>query len=526
MNHARRVTIALLAATLAVSACGTRPTDRTTATTPATAPATAPAGQPTNDTEPSTGRAPTTDAVGDGSDTAKDGTGDTAPGGAADLPEPPPPYVPPVLDAVALADVPAAPAPPAPVAEPVPVQFDHSPTTVLTSNAPGCASNCISAASLVVDPNGTTATLHVTTNVNTRMALWLSPAPIVTTNGVPDFADDAEIAVGQPLLRTSWDRTVTGLRTDVTYHAILRARDTAGHKQYLTGTFHTPAAHGPADEAVVAGCATQCITAGTVAAGPRYPTATLDVTTSVDATLSVWVSTDEPGWVGSSPLLPATAQVPVAGGAQRNWSVEVPVLAGSTVHHVIVRAEDAQGVSYRVGQFTSGAEPPTRVVVTIERVWITQDGDPMDVDRGDLTLVYGLVEPHSPQLTRLESDSRKASAGEDFVPAGAISYVVDVPAGSTLPGMGMTIWDDDFSNKVCLNGLGFVTSLTYYDDCNQRANVAYVHGVTLADTNDWLRCSSYGMAGVKEDAACRLVPSFDAPEQYATFAILISVRVI
>lgn len=516
MNHARRATLALFAVALIVSACTgdhtTSPSNPDDTTSTITA-------------ETSLPEAPGTTLA---TDVTTPGRADApgAPTASTDGPAIPPPYVPPVLDAVALTGVPTDPAPPAPTAQPVQVQFDHDPATVLTSNAPGCASNCITAASLVVDPDGTTASLQVTTNVNTRMALWLSPAPIVTTNGVPDFAEDAEIAVGQPLLRTTWDRTVTGLRNDVTYHAILRVRDVAGHKQYLTGTFRTPAAHGPAGEGVVAGCAAQCITAAAVAEGTRYPTATLEVATAVDATLSVWVSTDEPGWIGSSPILPATAKVAVPSGARRSWSVEVPVLAGSTVHHVIIRAEDGHGVSYSVGQFVSGAEPPTRVVVTIERVWITQDGDPMDADKGDFTMVYGLVDAHTPDLNRLEGDSRKASAGDDFVPSGSISYVVDVPAGSTLPGMGMTIWEDDRSTKICQNSAGFVEALTYHDDCNQRANVAYLHGATLADTNDWLRCSAYGFAGVKEDAACILVPSFDAPEQYATFAILISVRVI
>ncbi|MCB0957571.1 MAG: hypothetical protein KDB12_15555 [Ilumatobacter sp.] len=525
MHHARRATIALFAAALIVSACGTGDADHTASPATADAPISTTATATDTDTEPGASDA-TVPATGSASDSGDAATAPTAPTASTDGPEIPPPYEPPVLDAVTLADVPARPAAPAPQAAPVQVHFDHDPTDTLTGNAVGCDSNCITAASLVVDPNGTTATLHVTTNVNTRLALWLSPAPIVTTNGVPDFAEDAEIAIGQPLLQTSWDRTVTGLRPDVEYHAILRARDVGARKQYLTGTFHTPAAHGPSEEGVAAGCATQCITAGTVAAGSRYPTATLEVATSVDATLSVWVSTDEPGWIGGAPILPATAKVAVPAGAARNWAIDVPVLAAGAVHHVIVRAEDAHGVSYRVGSFVSGEEPPTRVIVTIERVWITQDGDPMEVDRGDATVLYGLTDEPNPAGNRLSAIwNTKLGAGDEFVPP-ANAWVADVLPGGTLPGIGMTIWESDPQTHGCAGGVPFVYEPHYDDWCNNRANVAYINLVTLADTEDWLACSSYGFIGSKEDAACRLVSSATLNEQYVNFAILVSVQVI
>jgi len=447
-----------------------------------------------------------------------------------ETPEPPlapapietlPDYVAPVLPAVDLTPV-STPEP-----QPTMVQFGSDPATQLVSNAPGCASQCISAATLTVAPFGGTADLAVTTNVRARLAIWISPSAIAWNNGVPSFAADAEYTKGKPVLSTEWRHTVTGLRGGVTYHAILRAKDAAGRNAYLTATFTTPTATGPSDLAVGGGCWTQCITSGTVAAGPRYPTASLQVATSVDATLRVWVSTSTPGTIAGNPVLPDEAEINVGGGARRNWSIDVPVAAGSTTHHVVVAATDADGhTSFRTGSFVSGEEPPTRVVITIEKVWIGQDGDPMDVDKGDFTMIYGLIDESNLDAARLTFVERKLSAGDELVPSGAIAWVADVFPGGTLPGFGMSIWEKDPEAIACTNFPGFVFEPFYDDQCNLRANVAYRNLVTLADTNEWLRCSSYGFMGEKEDAACVMVHSASANEQYATFGILVSVQVL
>lgn len=445
------------------------------------------------------------------------------------VPEPAPvdtlaPYEPPPLPAVELTAVATPEAePPAPVK----VQLSADPTTRLTGNAPGCASRCITAATLTVAPFGGTADLSVASNVRARFAIWISPSPIEVHDGVPSFAGEAEYERGNPRLGTGWQHTVTGLRADVQYQVILRAKDAAGNKAYLTGSFRTPATAGPGDLAVAGGCAVQCITSGTIAPGPHFPTATLQVATSVDATVRVWIATSAPGTIGGNPVLPAEAEVPVAGGQRRNWNVEVPVHAGSTIHHVVVAATDGNGhTSYRTGQFVSGQEPPTRAVVTIEHVWITGDGDPMDIDKGDFTMLYGLIDEVNLGAARLESTDRKAAAGDDFVPSGATARVVEVVPGGTLPGIGMTIWESDNSPHACVGGTPFVFDPRADEFCNNRANVAYVNMVTIADLDTWPRCTTYGFAGSKEAAACHLIAAPDMGEQWPEFAILVSVEII
>src|SRR5690606_19578312 len=143
---------------------------------------------------------------------------------------------------------------------------------------------------------------------------WIAGSPVV---------GDAVTRVAH-IPRTSWEPTITGLEANTTYHVIVRARDGDGNDHYESTDFTTVTPIEAADTLVAppSGCLYQCIESGVVAA-ITHESATLQVDTSTAAALDVWVSTDVPGWVGGSPILPATAALPLAKAYQ--FSRQVPV---------------------------------------------------------------------------------------------------------------------------------------------------------------------------------------------------------
>jgi hypothetical protein len=106
------------------------------------------------------------------------------------------------------------------------------------------------------------------------------------------------------------------------------------------------------------------------------------------------MSANEPGWIDGTPFLPADAIVEPTLGIRTDFSVEKAFLDDDTTYHVIVRAEDAHGVDYQVGEFHTGPPPPVNVLLTFEQINVQSDGDPHwgERDKGELSFEWGFLE--------------------------------------------------------------------------------------------------------------------------------------
>jgi hypothetical protein len=439
--------------------------------------------------------------------------------------QPEPPLAPvPSFDPVALMAVEGdAPPPPAPVA-PTPVHLVGGPIGDLTSNAVGCLSQCISSSTVTAAQFDPSATIAVTTNVATRLTLWMSTEQIVQSpGGVPHFPTSIPPVAKKNIAVKSWTAEVNGLQADTTYRAILQATDRWGNHRFVTGTIRT-AKNAPVDLIAGSGCAYQCITMGVIQLRPRFDAVDVAVATSAPAQLSVYVSTSEPGWIGDAPVLPESALIAPQSALDTTWSLPASGLDADTVYHVIARAEDAEGnVAHRVGQFRTAPEPPTRMVITIERIYLTYDGDPGQVNRGDVEFTWGILDDRFGYR-----EVERMNDGEEFVPPGAIARVVDVAPGATIPRFGVTVSEydtDGLWGNDCSNPVRFGDILEYSDPCDRRVNAAFSAPMTVDDLAELQRCAVYGFIE-GEDDACILLSSHPANDDYAQIMVLASIELI
>ncbi|MDP2293563.1 MAG: hypothetical protein Q8M22_20470, partial [Actinomycetota bacterium] len=185
-----------------------------------------------------------------------------------------------------------------PPTPPAPVDLAATPVVIddLSSNAPGCASTCISSAVLSPGAIGSPATIEVSTNVATRSTLWMSTKSIgEAPDGTPAFSGSPAPVASSGGFRRSWSAQVDDLLPNHRYRAILRVVDRFGHERFLTGEIHTPHGQPSGDLAAAGGCAHQCITMGVVQPTTDHDRVALVIATDVATRLAVYVSTSEPG---------------------------------------------------------------------------------------------------------------------------------------------------------------------------------------------------------------------------------------
>jgi hypothetical protein len=117
-----------------------------------------------------------------------------------------------------------------------------APVTGLSAGEPGgCATGCVKTAQLTPQPGVTDQALAVSTQVPTRMEVFVDDRkPETNQAGLPHFPLKAPMTSSGDQLRTDWTATLTGLDHAKRYHVILKVTDEQGRSQFHTGSFKTP----------------------------------------------------------------------------------------------------------------------------------------------------------------------------------------------------------------------------------------------------------------------------------------------
>jgi hypothetical protein len=434
---------------------------------------------------------------------------------------------PPVELAVVEPFAPAA--PPAPEADTSPVDLleapVHGPIDDLVGNEPGCARSCLTTAMVTRSTFTTKLELQVETNVAAYVRVYISKDAPTITGGVPSFVGVSPVKTSGGHV-TSWSGAIAGLDADTIYHVIIKATDLAGRSQSVTGPVRTTPQH---DQLVAPGdgCTFQCITAGVATPTNRFDVVDLHITTSTPARLAVAVSTQEPGWIGGSPILPADMPVSLHDGVREEWNLSTSGLAPSTTYHVVVRATDLEGrYSSRIGSFTTAPEPPATVQVTLEHLTIAYDGDAADVNRGEVELKWGFGE----QLIGHRSEE-KMHDGTFIDPDSFHTTVFSVARGGSLPNTVVNAIErdaDGHSNEgfECTSFVAGVLTEPLYDaPCDTRTSVAQTGVLTREQVEALPSCATVGLTGDKEDDRCALIVSPDLGDEYVRFWAVVSYRI-
>lgn len=253
--------------------------------------------------------------------------------------------------------------PPDPQPQPQPPADDSGdPADLEPTGDPQPASLCdtppADGASLIVGPDplvlpaGTLSGVLIVANCAPGAVDWsTSSAPSVTLAAGGETPAGETTELGFTIDADAWEPgaievTVkvaeTGHVHEVTVHAF---RPTLG-KDLVAGNGGFTAG------STAGGCANQCITKAAVKAAMSTPDIQLDIATTVDAFVKVWVSTQPPIVVNKVPSFPGVAPIAASAGKVRSWLAPLSPLQAGTKYYVIVRAADANGkVSYRSGSF-------------------------------------------------------------------------------------------------------------------------------------------------------------------------------
>ena len=440
-----------------------------------------------------------------------------APRGAASTP-------PPVELAIVEPFAPAA--PPAPEVDLSPIDLlefpAQGPIDDFVSNEPGCAGSCLTTAIVTRSAFTTKLNLEVETNVPAHIRVYVSTSAPTITGGVPSFVGVSPVTTSGGHV-TSWSGAITGLDADTTYHVIVKATDVAGRSQSITGPVRTTPQH---DQLVASGdgCTFQCITSGYAHLTHRFDVVNIGVETSTEVDLTVAVSTQEPGWIGGSPILPADVPVEVPGGWHRSWYVPATGLAPSTTYYVVIRATDPEGRhSSRIGSFTTAPEPPATIEVTLERVHIGYDGDVAESNAGEIALSWYLADG---QVVGARSEE-KVHDGTTIDIGAHHKVYQQVPRGGVLSPTVVNVIEEDRSRQACSRlGLGVATEPYYHQACDAHVNVAQTGVMTRERVEALPGCATYGMPTYLDDHRCQLIVSPDLTDGYATFYAVVSYKVL
>ena len=420
-------------------------------------------------------------------------------------------------------------APPPATPEPVAVPPYNGAAGDFTSNAPGCKSNCITSALLRKHAFDADLDFEITTNVDTRVHIWIADRAPTLIGGVPVFPGVAPQS--SPGLAKSWQTTLNGLAYDTTYYVIVRAFDAYGGQKYAATSITTRSVPGPGElVGNGGGCYYQCITAAQAHATDNYSVVDFTIATKVAATLDVAISTQSPGTIGGKPVLPKDetfgflpANGPVAHGRATG-------LEADTTYNVVVRATDNNGfTAHAVGQFKTSPLPPrvpspSDVLIVFEKVTITADGDINPGNRGDIKLQWGLAD-----------GSYFGSRSEDTLDVGDVVTLpngsgrwVRVEPGAAMPRIVVNATEDDHvvmeAHDDCrLLGIGLVMWTINNEDCGTTTNVALLDR-EVAWINTLPTCAQYGMT-TRPDHRCYELRSADMGNDYAEFKMLVSFKV-
>lgn len=395
----------------------------------------------------------------------------------------------------------------------------------LTSNAPGCASKCITSATISFRADTSDVRFAVNSNVAARFQVYLSTAtPAIGPWG--PFLPGVD-PIGNGRLTKAWERDIGGLAPGRTHHLVLTATDANGATQTAVTSFRTvsPGSSG-GDLAPAPSCAFQCISSGVVRPGAAFDRMRMEIRTTVPATLQVAVSTSAPGSIAGTPVLNAEVPVAVPQGPATSWDLDIGPLEAETTYHALVRATDAQGrTTHRIGSFRTGAAPPTPYRVTLHRVNVAYDGDPGDANRGELSFFWGFVTDR--KQTMGSRPQQKMRDGDGFDTAPFNTLVGSVAEGQRVPTIVLTVIDKDadgWAGEVCSYARGLHVGPLYTPGCDERTAGAETGALDVAQIEALPKCTTYGFIGEHEDERCKLVDTGDHGQNYARVWTIVSYR--
>ncbi|MFN0027967.1 MAG: hypothetical protein ACKV2O_12440 [Acidimicrobiales bacterium] len=387
--------------------------------------------------------------------------------------------------------------------------------------AGGCANQCITSALLTKNFTSPNLGLEVKTHTPATIAAFVSKqAPVADPKGNPSFPGKAPIATSGANAQ-QWTTSLAPLQPATKYYLILKATDTNARSSYRSTSFTTiTPVQNPGNLAPnISGCALQCVTSAILTPGADATQQSLAVKSTIPARFMVWVSSNAPQHQGNIPHFgdaPAIAD----SGAQlvTEWSANLNGLTSDHTYHIIVRASDAQGQhAYRVGQFHTAKEQPGLLLMTIERIRVTYDGDHSDANRGELSFAWG-----NAGQTWGTRGEHKMHAG-DVITLGGDNAKSLVLAQGFLPTIFVTgsERDADGLSEFCTAGEGVSTDPGHNDSCDTKWNVAG-SGIVSAEQLDSLpRCGDLGLAHVA-NAACMVFETANLGDDYARFQVIVS----
>lgn len=443
------------------------------------------------------------------------------------VPPPPPDPGPIALQLVASAQDPVLVAPPDPVnVPPVPT---NAPAGDLTSNAVGCASNCITSA--LLRKNAFTADLdfEITTNVATQVHVWIGTRQPLVLEGVPVLTGVTPVASGT--FATTWSTDLGGLAFSTKYTVIVRATDNQGNQQYASTPITTIAPPGGGQlTGSGGGCYYQCIESAHLT-GLSYDRTDIVVVGNHPATFSVTVSTQQPGWIGGNPILPADRPFEITQQDSKAIRGTASQLTPDTTYHVLVKATDSDGfTSHAIGQFrTPGPPPPppppTEVLIMFNRFDIIDDADPGWRNRGEISLRWGMADG----LYSGSRDEAKIQSGTLVqLPAGSGRWVA-VEAGGMLPALvgnaAERDWDGENEVDSCIAGSPPVWTPTAIDDCDLLINVATLEPQPLSFIDTLPKCKAFGYNDWRADHRCAVIESPSRNPAYVYFRVVVSFHI-
>jgi hypothetical protein len=386
----------------------------------------------------------------------------------------------------------------------------------------GCGNQCITSAWLV--PNLTTpnVTLEVRTNTPAKMKTWVSKNAPSINDDIPSFGALLPKAVSADGLQ-SWSIGLQQLQAETKYYIIVSATDADGETAYRWTGFTTssPAQNpgGIVSPDGPSGCAAQCITSAVITPGGEEGDKHLAVASHTAARFQVYVGPNAPVKNGNDhSMVGSTFWANSGEQYETEWEVELVDLAPSSLHHILVIAEDVQGrVSYRIGQFHTPAAALHGTMVILHRIEVGYDGD-SGANRGEVSFAWGFAD-----TTVGTWGERKVDNGYVLTPDSHNSWVL-WGVGDFKPTVYVNTAERDADGllEFCSGGTGPFTSPLHIGSCDLSINVASSGIITDDAIVAMPRCVDLGVTGVSENARCTWVESTVGEGYDTEFRALIS----
>lgn len=387
--------------------------------------------------------------------------------------------------------------------------------------AGGCANSCIRRAWLTSHPTHPNVDFEVATDSPATVEVWAST--------VTPLGNVAPMEMSSPDV-TLWNTTLRPLQPDTEYHLLLRATDGSGNTDERRTTFRTSKPVAPVGEfhGVDPKCHAQCISQAKLSPGADFSVRHLEVRSRTPAFFQAWLSTDAPSYGDDGvPTFEDPDLVEVSGLAyDTRWDVDLTPLRGSTKYHIFVRAEDADGnVSHRAGSFTTASEPTVDVLVTFQRLRVTNDGD-KGSNRGELSFVWDVGD------TNVGSrGEERMSDGDGFTfPRSRSAYLATgLTERDHLPGIFVSGSERDADGRPdwCVLGSGAAARDSGKSAaCDATWNVAALGFQTVASALDFPPCSELGVDDSPDGARCRVLTTPPRTDGYPQFEVTVSFTIL